>query len=502
MTVGNYRVSTTVLFILVHCVVWWLMTIGAKANFDGYGDMLEVYAWSQHWLAGSDKHPQFLPWMTKLWFTVAPKSVASFYLRAAVNLAVGLFGIRAFGRALKFDERQVAVAIALCVLALPYLTLAGKLNMNAICLSTWPWAAWAFVRATDEDNRRRTLHAVLLGVLAGITMLSKYYAVVLLIPLFASTLMPAKRWLWRTATPWIAAVTFLVVVSPHIYWLINHHEAVAYASEQGAGQGLGETLRYILKFAIAPFIYWPIPFILAALFLVGGSPRERITKLLRLPPQRGVLAFSAIGPWLTTIIMSAFGLAVLSTPWAIPIGFAFTLYLVRNADPEALQRNGTKLIRAFRFIWPLMIVGGIAIGMIEGIRGDTRHYEPSEAAAAAAIENWQSRHDQPLRWAARGDNSAMISFFAPGDLEALPALPDRLPAYYPARNDWKTEAGVIVCSLALPGKADSACMQAAETWAGENGLHAEPATLTVRRSGLRFPKEIDFELAIVYVWPE
>ncbi|MCP8894152.1 glycosyltransferase family 39 protein [Shinella daejeonensis] len=502
MTAGTYKISATMLFILIHCLVWWVTMIAAKAPLDGYGDMLEVYAWSQHWLAGSDKHPQFLPWMAKLWFMVAPKSVASFYLLSAVNLAVALLGIAALGRALKLDERQVAVAIALSVLALPYLTLSSKLNMNAICLSTWPWAAWAFVRASESENRRRTLHAALLGVLAAITMLSKYYAVVLLLPLFASLLMPSRRWLWRTAMPWIAGLAFFLVLSPHIYWLLNHRQALAYASEQGAGGGLGETALYIGKFAIAPLLYWPIPLLISILLLVEGGIGARLARLARLPKDGNLLPFLVIGPWLTALLFSVAGLAVLSTPWAIPIGFAYTLYLVRNADTAALAKNGPRIIRAFRIVWPLLILGGVAIGMMQGVKGDLRHYKPEAEAARAAIETWQKGHDRPLRWAASGINAASLAFFAPAPIEALPALPDRLPAFYPPRSEWKTEAGVIVCSLAPAGKTDQACLDETAAWAEQNGLAAEQATIIVRRSGLRFPDPVDFELAVVYVSPE
>lgn len=494
--------TRTTPFILIHALVWWLMTIAAKTVLDGYGDMAEVYAWSQHWLLGSSKHPQFLPWMAKLWFMVAPQSVASFYLLSAVNLAVALFGIRALAQALKFEERHIAVALALCVLALPYLTLSSKLNMNSICLPTWPWTAWAFVRVTTSEGGRRNLYALLFGVIAAISILSKYYSVVLLIPLFASTFTSARRHLWFTAVPWIALIAFLLILSPHLYWLLQHREAVAYASEQGNGDGLKEAIYYIAKFAVSPFFYWPAPLIVAALFLVGGSPLRRFGKLLKRPAGDSMLSFVAIGPWLTTLSFAVIGLAVLSTPWAIPIGLAFTLYLVRNADAPLLETNGPKIVSAFRFIWPLMIIGGIVSGVMASVKGNTEQYTPWEESAQAIIETWKGEHTQPLAWIASGNNAANIALLSPEEIEALPALPDRLPGYYPPRASWKSEAGVVLCSLALPGKVQTACMNETIAWAAENGLKAESKVLTVHRSGFRYPKRIDFELAVVYISAE
>ena len=489
-------------FIIVHCLVWWAMTVIAKPILDSYGDMIEVYAWSQHWLAGSDKHPQFLPWLTNIWFLVAPQSFASFYLLSALNLAVALFGIMALGRALKLGEMQVLVALALSTLALPYLTLPGKLNMNAICLATWPWTAWAFVRAVSEPQKLRLLYAALFGLLAALSVLGKYYSVVLLIPLFAYTLMPRQLWLWKTGAPWLAIVVFLAALTPHLIWLAEHREALAYASEQGAGDDLGRAIYYIAKFAVAPLFYWPLPLLLACLLFVSGSLLARGRKLLRWPQAMPLLGVSALGPWLVTLLFAFAGLAELSTPWAIPIGFAFTLYLVANAEPKLLERNGPKLMRAFHVFWPALIAGAIVLAAIRGQAAETDYYMPDEEAAVAAVEHWHSKHEMPLSWVASGKGAAFISFFSPRPIEALPGLPNGLPSYYPARENWQAEAGMMLCSLLPAGNVDGTCLQNIRDWAAANNMQSEEAVLTVKRSGLQFPREVPFDLTVVYVWPK
>ena len=325
----------------------------------------------------------------------------------------------------------------------------------------------------------------------------------LLIPLFAGTLTSARRHLWLTAVPWVAFVAFLLALSPHLYWHAQHHEAIAYASEQGSDDGLKEAVYYIAKFAVSPFFYWPIPLVLSAVLLVTGTPLQRLDKLLRRSDGDTILAYLAIGPWLATLGFAVVGLAVLSTPWSIPIGFAFTLYLVRNADRAALEANGPRIVGAFRFIWPLMIVGGIASGVVASVKGNVEQYTPFGESAQAIVETWKAEnHAEPLQWIAKGNLAASIAFLSPEKIEVLPALPDRLPGYYPPRTDWKSHAGVVVCSLARTGKVDATCLNETAAWAAENGLKAEAKTFSLHRSGFRFPKQIDFELAIVYVWPE
>lgn len=494
--------SRPVPFIIVHCLVWWAMTVIAKPVLDSYGDMIEVYAWSQHWLAGSDKHPQFLPWLARIWFMAAPKSFASFYLLSAVNLAVALLGILALGRALKLGETQVLLGIALSTLALPYLTLSGKLNMNSICLATWPWTAWAFVRAVSGPERRRLLHAAAFGLLAGLSMLGKYYSVVLLIPLFGFTLMPRQRWLWKTGAPWLAIAVFLAVLTPHLVWLAGHREAIAYANEQGSGDDLGRSILYIAKFALAPLFYWPLPLLLAGLFLADGPLPARVARLLRWPQAMPLLGIAALGPWLATFLFAVTGMVELSTPWAIPIGFAFMLCVAANADPHLVEKNGPKLMRAFLALWPALLAGAIVMAAVRAHSGETDYYLPEEQGAIATVEHWQGRHEMPLSWVASGKGAAFISFFSPRAIESLPGLPDNLPSYYPPRTDWKAEAGVVLCSLLPAGNVDRTCLQETRDWAAANAMQAEEAVLTVRRSGLRFPLDMPFELAVVYVWPK
>lgn len=494
--------SKPVPFIIVHCLVWWAMMVIAKPILDSYGDMIEVYAWSQHWLAGSDKHPQFLPWLAKLWFLVAPKSFASFYLLSAINLAVAMFGILALGRALKLSEMQVLVALALSALALPYLTLPGKLNMNAICLATWPWTAWAFVRAVSGPAKLRLLYGAVFGLFAALSILGKYYSVVLLIPLFGFALMPRQHWLWRTGAPWLAIVVFLAALAPHLLWLAGHRDALAYASEQGSGDNLSRAIYYIAKFAAAPLLYWPLPLLLAGLLFVSGPVLSRCTKLLRWPQAMPLLGVAALGPWLTTLLFAIMGLAELSTPWAIPIGFAFTLYIAANAEPRLIEENGPKLMRAFHFFWPALIVGAVVMAGMRGYTAEAEYYAPYEEGAVAAVEHWHDKHDAPLSWVSSGRSAAFISFFSPRPIEALPAPPDSLPSYYPPREHWKTEAGLVLCSLLPSGSNDGICQKSVRDWATANNMHSEEAVLTVRRSGLHFPLDVPFDLAVVYVRPK
>lgn len=499
--VWHYVLRSPTGFILLNATLWWLAQIIARPGLDSYGDMVEVYAWSQHWLMGSDKHPQLLPWIAKIWFWVAPHSVISFYLLAAMNLVVGMFGIAKLGRAAGLKREEVLVALALQSLAFPYLTLPAKLNMNAILLALWPWVTHAFLRVTQTNGRPQKLWAVWLGIIASAAVFAKYYSLVLLAGLLIASLTPRLRALWRGATPLIFIAVLLIALTPHMFWLTNHSDSLGYAASQGDN---GINLRYLATFALSPLLYWPVPIVLALRGLYHGHLWNRLRSLLRMQTGDEVLWMSAVSPLILTLLFGLTGKAELSLPWTIPIGFAFTLLMLRNRTRDQLG----KLPSAFPFIWIGLLLLSMVYTMSNGVRGKTWHYMPEAASTELILEGWRKLNPDMLQlsWAASGNAAARLIFFSPEGSrpEALPTLPDRLPDYYPVRLGWQSEAGVIICAI-REGQllvADKACQLAATKWAVSHGLQSELFSDQTHRSGWRFPRIVPFKVSAVFVWPK
>lgn len=107
----------------------------------------------------------------------------------------------------------------------------------------------------------------------------------------------------------------------------------------------------------------------------------------------------------------------------------------------------------------------------------------------------------PLSWVSSGNLAAMIAFFSPTPIEALPTPPDALPSYYPERANWRNEAGIIACPVEVEGSDASDCIREAKAWASLHGLQSEEVTFTIARSGMRFPRKLPFQMPVVYVWP-
>ncbi|MEO8242331.1 MAG: glycosyltransferase family 39 protein [bacterium] len=491
-------------FIAVHTLVWYVMILIAKPFLDKAGDMAEVWAWSQHLLMGTNKHPQLLPWATQFWFDVFPRTPAAFYGLAAVTLLVGLAGIYALGRQFLGSDTKALAALGLSVLAFPYLTLADKLNMNAICLATWPWAAWAFLWIVKHPTSRKGILAgAAFGLFAALAIQGKYYSALPLASILVASFTPRIRPLWRRLGPWTGVAVFALLTLPFLIWQIDHDFATfKYVDERGHGLAILQ----LLDFAFAPISFWLLPFSIVLTLFYRGPWLQRVKNCWRWTDAQDVLWYLTVGPYVVSLLFGVLGLVHLSVSWSIPIGYTFTILWVRNADPGSVEAASKKFIHWFRWIWPAMIALSLVYTVAEAFGGIRELYTPEAEAAAEIAAHWETMgQDGPISWAAANVNAARVAFYwrAPIMVEVLPGLPGQLPDYYPPRATWQSENGVVICPLG--GGTDTEvvnkCTREATDWAAKNGVNLIPYRFSVHRSGLYFPRLVPYSYAAFYVIP-
>ncbi len=233
--------------LLLFAAVWTAhgaIVAGPKAL---HFDILEAYAWGREFQLGYHKHGPFWAWIAGIWFLVFPATNTSFVVLEALNAALGLLGAwRLNGLFVKGWQRHAATL--LLTLTPFYTYMAYKYNANIIFISLWPWALFYFVRSLDRMTLR---DAALFGVFAAAAMLSKYYAVVLLLTCALSLAVhPNGRKYLFSALPWAAAATFSILFLPHLVWVLsNGAPTVAYALNV-TGQGWLELLRAAGRFLL------------------------------------------------------------------------------------------------------------------------------------------------------------------------------------------------------------------------------------------------------------
>ncbi len=502
----------TAMLLAAACLAWAGIFFVSRGNLDSYNDMLESYAWSQPLLLGTHKHPPFFGWVVGIWFALFPQTDWFYRLLSFTNVAVGLLGVWALGRRLGLG-RLAPWGALLLLWSFPYTTLAGKFNANSQLLSLWPWAAALLLASWQEKGARGLWFSVWLGLVAAACMLSKYYSGVFLagflLPLFLHA--DGRRWL-ATPRPYLALLVFALALAPHVAWMARHDWApISYAMSQGGG-AVG--WLYVLRFIFAPLFYWLPAWLSVGLLyamvharLTGqAAARTAVGFLLGswLPQGPGdVLYWLALMPWVLALLFGMFGVVELSTPWAIPIGYAFALLWLRNLNALSPQATDWVLARLRQAWWPalaLVLVLGVVVTAVSARQGDANYYRPTAVAAKAIVQAWQQRHPgKTLGWVG-GDwaENAMLAFYAQPGLRTVPGLPDSFPAQLAGLGDWRQQPGLLLCPLGPQANQPESteCTVQAQSWLHAQGFADSPEIVNAQRSGWLFPKPQVFVYAV------
>ena len=309
------------------------LSTGAGAIHE---DMAEAYVWGSHFEWGYYKHPPLWAWIAGGWFQAMPRTALSFALLCAVNVAIGLWGAwMLIGR---FAEGWTRLAAFLLLLLTPFYALnAFVFNANSIFISLWPWTAWAFVRAMDERGLKT---AVLFGLFAGLDMMAKYYAVVLLgACVLAALAHPKAKAYFASPWPYLSVAVASLVFAPHVVWLFQTGFLPFHYFGGESGHGLGYSVGTAVRLLAGDVALMGVVIVLvliAAWTSIGGLParlRERSAD-----PRFRVLVILGLAPLVVTVIFGLIFRLKLSTNWTIAVFPLVPLILIELADPPDRRR--------------------------------------------------------------------------------------------------------------------------------------------------------------------
>ena len=304
----------------------------------------EAYYWTwskEHVLSFLD-HPPMIAWFIR--FGTAIFGDTNFGVRFAgiVAMLVTQLLLADIVRRVTHDLRAIVLAILMPEAAVYYGLLMAKVSPDVALIPFAVAMIWALVRLVESNDPRWWLVA---GVFAGLALLSKFTAVMLLPAVAAFVLVPDWRWRWLLSPyPWLAALLALVLFLPVLIWNAEHDWASfrfqvvrAIATHQVSLRTVGDYIG--LQFGLVGFVLLPV--VLSGLTLTawrGYRAREPVAILL---------STSVIVPFLY-FFWKSLTLRVGDT-WPMfmwPIGFAAAAIniamLPREGRPSPQHRLGNR----------------------------------------------------------------------------------------------------------------------------------------------------------------
>ena len=435
-------------------VIWALYFTITEAPVAIKHDMAEAYAWGQEFQLGYNQHPPFWAWICGLWFSVFPRTGWAFALLSSVNAGIGLWG--AWMLLGDFAEGRKRMAAWVLLLLTPLYTFyAYKYDANIIFISIWPWTLHYFMRSVQGRGMR---DAIGFGVMVGLALMSKYYALILVATCFLAALQhPSRRKYFTSASPYVSAVVTTVVCLPHVWWLLTHRAPPVRYLESITGW----PWHYIIAHAVKAF-FGALGMSLGVVLVIGWTiwtaRRGGIAAAARRTrsPTLGLLATLTLPPLLLTIA-SALALRTTVTEEMLIGTFPLLPLLVIEAtgiqDIARLYRTSARLAVGVT-LGALAIAPGFALARTYVLHAAMK-VAPFQEVAVAATRLWHDRTAQPL---------AYVGGTVWYENETAFYSPDRPHAFVRfeySHNLWVTPAAIAKHGLlSICVANDSACLAA------------------------------------------
>lgn len=264
------RLAATV--IAVYAAVW----LGCFLTLPGfYLDTYEMFAFGREMQLGYWKHPPLPPWLAELGLLVTggwPQSQYVLAVGAAVLALIYLFRLTR-----DMAGVQLAlVAVGLTMVNYYFTRPIETLNHNIVQLPLWAMVAFYFRRAFLDD---RWPAWVLLGLTSALLIYAKYTGAILLVMLAVfAVAAPEYRRRMASAGPWLAVAVCLVLLLPHLYWLVeNDFLPFRYPFDSTSRlSGAIDRLASTLSFLLAQVAFHLAMLIVLAIALVGWGRRKSL----------------------------------------------------------------------------------------------------------------------------------------------------------------------------------------------------------------------------------
>jgi hypothetical protein len=247
-------------------------------------DEAYYWTWSRESVLSFLDHPPMIAWFIR--FGTAIFGDTNFGVRFAGLLAmlVTQLLLADIVRRVTHDIRAILLAVLMSEATIYYGLLMAKVAPDVALIPFAVAMVWALVRLVESGDARWWLAA---GAFAGLALLSKFTAVMLLPAVLAFMLIPDWRRRWLTSPyPWAAALIAVAVFSPALIWNAQHDWASFRFQSVRAVATHELSLRTVGDFfGLQFFLVGPIllPVLLSAVSLTawrGTRQRDAIAILL------------------------------------------------------------------------------------------------------------------------------------------------------------------------------------------------------------------------------
>jgi len=368
------------IFLISHVVIWTL--VPSITNHNLPLDTIEALAWGSNLDWGFNKHPPLSAFFVEIVYQIFGKQDWSYYLLSQSFIALTFFVIFKFSNI--FFKNKVFSLLSVLILEsiLFYNFTTPEFNVNICQIPFWALSILYCWKGLSEN---KTFDWLLFGFFLALGVLSKYLFFYLIgsIGIFFIYQIINKKFNYKCL---IFLIPFLLMLTPHLIWLINNdYITVTYGLHRtgGGDQNILDHVTHPMMFLIKQ-IGILIPFFLMILFLVKKikfNINYKDKKLLFL------LTISII-PFILILVTSILMGVKIRTMWMSPFYLFFgvlSIYIFQN------KINLKKLRGFIYFFLFLFILAPVTYSYISISEKNKRTDYPGKKISKIVQKQWDEK---------------------------------------------------------------------------------------------------------------
>lgn len=249
------------IFLIINAFLW--SCIELMRNIISI-DSMEAITWGELISFGTNKHPPLSGWLMSGFYHLTGGSDFAVYLFGQLCIAIGLVFIYKLAKYFLSEEKALCSAMILeACFYYTYQMYIDNFNCNVLLMALWPIVAYYFYISLKNNNIKDW---ILFGLSSGLAFLGKYLIVFLFFAMFVYLLV-AEREQFKQKGMYLAILTGLIVISPHVIWLFNNDFfSFTYMIER-TGSETHNLPTVLVKLC---HLFYPVKFVVDQILAVGA----------------------------------------------------------------------------------------------------------------------------------------------------------------------------------------------------------------------------------------
>ena len=379
--------------LLLQTALW---SIGPAFLFGNlHTDSLEAAYWGREWALAYSKHPPVTSWLMDLALRTGLPSI--FALMLLAQASVGVAALFIWKTVRLFASRETAAFAVLLFAASPASTIyAIQINHNLMLAPFWA-ATLYFGLIYLEDRRWRD--AIILGIVAGVGMLTKYeLSFVLVTLLIIGCVVPRYRSSFHHPASYVSALIFLAILLPHIWWLHSHGwGSVSRALGAQKIKDLSLLNTSAVNLIVGSFTLFVVPIVL----IFSTMKRRAVDEANQVFENRLIAICICLAPLAVLTLGSVATMQVIKPLWVLPLSGSVAAGLA-ILFPAGAWGQGLSVTASARLsmIASLLIFAGLTIYLLIACfigRPLTAYSIDTRQLARDTLTFWRQSNTEPLR---------------------------------------------------------------------------------------------------------